>query len=163
MLGNYLFVEELVAANVPGSHAARAVSLPELQSSQDYAYSIQAQDSWPASNGSQPNHVFITQYLPEGPQTSHTGYWLPLTVPLPRLNPLAQFREYNLTTATAEACHGETDITLHWLPHSESDCRDNIDFCAGAGRRRPFANASRRATFGHSSQFAGSQTELAAG
>lgn len=118
MLGDYLFVEELTSANLPGIHRTWAVSLPELQSGRAYAYGVQAQDEWPTTFSDQPRHFFITYFLPDGPQTRHTGYVLPRMAlpPIPPPNPIAQFGVYNLTEAAAEACDGTINVLLRWLP-----------------------------------------------
>lgn len=116
MLGDYLFAEELVAANLPGSHAVWAVALPELQSGQSYAYGIQDQHRWPEVSASDVRHVVITRYLPDGPKAQHAGYLLPETA-VPPENPIAQFEPYLLTNATAELCSGVVQVTLGWLPN----------------------------------------------
>jgi hypothetical protein len=117
MLGDYLFVGELTSANLPGEHEAWAVSLPELQSSQAYAYGVQDQHEWPTTFYDQPRHFFITYFLPEGPQTRHTGYVLPRAAlpPIAPPNPIAQFGSYNLTKAAAEACDGRVTVSSRWL------------------------------------------------
>ncbi len=118
MLGDYLFVGELTSANLPGEHDVWAVSLPELQSSQPYAYGIHDQHEWPATFNNRPRHFFITYFLPEGPQTRHTGYVLPGMAQPPGAssNPVAQFGAYNLTEAAAEACDGVVAVSSRWLP-----------------------------------------------
>ncbi len=118
MLGDYLFVGELTSANVPGVHETWAVNLPELQSSQAYAYGIQAQDEWPTAFSDQPRYFFITYFLPSGPQTRHTGYVLPPMAlpPIAPPNPIAQFGHYNLTGATAQLCDDQVRVSLGWQP-----------------------------------------------
>lgn len=117
MLGDYLFVEELIAANLPGEHPVWAVSLPELQSSQSYAYGTQDQHERPGTFNHHTRHYFITSYLPDGPQTTYTGYVLPQQAqpPIPPPNPIAQFEAYLLTGATAQACDGRIQVQLRWL------------------------------------------------
>jgi hypothetical protein len=117
MLGDYLFAEELIAANLPGEHPVWAVSLPERQTSQTYAYAIQDQHEWPGTFNNHVRHYFITSYLPVGPQTTYTGYVLPQQAqpPIPPPNPIVQFEEYLLTEATAQACDGRIQVRLRWL------------------------------------------------
>ncbi|MAT98497.1 MAG: hypothetical protein CL608_15235 [Anaerolineaceae bacterium] len=117
MLGDYLFVEELTSANLTGEHEAWAVSLPELQSSQAYAYGIQDQHEWPTAFNDRPRHIFITYFLADGPETHHTGYVLPRAAlpPIAPPNSIAQFGVYNLTEAAAEACNGIVTVSSRWL------------------------------------------------
>ncbi|MEZ4592507.1 MAG: hypothetical protein R3D55_15390 [Chloroflexota bacterium] len=117
MLGDYLFAEELVNANLPARHPTWAVSLPELQTSQAYAYGVQSQHEWPNTFNNHVRHYFVTSYLPAGPQTAHTGYIVPQQAqpPLPPPNPIAQLGEYLLTEATAQACNGRITVRLRWL------------------------------------------------
>jgi hypothetical protein len=122
MLGDYLFVGELTSANLPGEHEVWAVNLPDLQSSQGYAYGIQDQHKWPTAFNDRPRHIFITNFLPDGPETRHAGYVLPREAlpPIAPPNPIAQFGAYNLTEAAAEACDGTVTVSLRWLPDGTS-------------------------------------------
>jgi hypothetical protein len=115
MLGDYLFVEELVEANVAGRRAAWAVQLPELQSEPAYAYAIHNQYSWPPLTPNKERHLFITQYRPDRPQTRYAGSLLPLTA-IPNATSIAQFGSYQLIEAAATACAGAVDVQLQWLP-----------------------------------------------
>ena len=112
MLGDYLFVGELTGANVPGDHPAWAVSLPDLQSSQRYTYSVHDQHEWPAQLGDGVRHIFITAYLPDGPHTRHAGTLRPGQV---RPSPIAQFDFYQLTGASVTVCGGQVDVSLSWF------------------------------------------------
>ncbi|MCB8949186.1 MAG: hypothetical protein H6653_14325 [Ardenticatenaceae bacterium] len=122
MLGDYLFAEELIGANLPGQHPVWAISVPELQSSQSYAYGIQDQHEWPGTFDNRRRHYFITSYLPDGPQTTYSGYILPQQAqpPIPPPNPIAQFEAYLLTEATARACNGRIQVQLRWLEGRDS-------------------------------------------
>ena len=121
MLGDYLFVEELSSANLPGAHKTWAVNLPELQSSQPYAYGVQAQNAWPTAISDQPRHFFITYFLPEGPQTQHTGFvWPKMAQSIAPRNVPAQFGFYTLAAASAETCNNTIEVSLRWLPGSEA-------------------------------------------
>ncbi|MBK8904277.1 MAG: hypothetical protein IPM53_24065 [Anaerolineaceae bacterium] len=121
MLGDYLFAEELVAANLPGQHPVWAVSLPELQTSQSYAYAVHAQHEWPALFSGQTRHFFITSYLPDGPHTRYTGHILPgYSLPIPPPNPIANLGGYQLTSATAEACDAQISVWLRWLAGADA-------------------------------------------
>jgi hypothetical protein len=121
MLGDYLFAEELVEANLPGQHPVWAVSLPELQTSQLYAYGVQAQHDWPNTFNNRVRHFFITNYLPDGPKTTYTGYVTPQQAqpPIPPPNPIAKFNPYLLTQATAQTCDGRIWAWLRWLSGGE--------------------------------------------
>ena len=119
MLGGYLFVNELVSANLPEPHRVWAVSLPELQTSQRYAYGIHGQHSWPAPATTLQRHIFITQFAPEQPQMQHMGYVVPETG-LATPDSIAQFENYNLSEAAASACDGTVNIGLHWQPNASS-------------------------------------------
>ncbi|MFZ1400894.1 MAG: hypothetical protein WAS33_28580, partial [Candidatus Promineifilaceae bacterium] len=117
MLGDYLFAEELVNANLPAQHPVWAVGLPELQTSQAYTYGIQAQHNWPNAFNDRVRHYFVTSYLPVGLQTTHTGFIVPQQAqpPIPPPNPIAQFGAYLLTGATAQVCDGRIGVRLGWL------------------------------------------------
>ena len=117
MLGDYLFAEELINDNLPDQHPVWAVSVPELQTSQPYAYGIQAQHEWPNTFADRIRHYFVTSYLPDGPHTAHTGFIVPQQAqpPIPPPNPMAHFADYLLTEAETQACNGRIAVRLRWL------------------------------------------------
>ncbi|MCP4417884.1 MAG: glycosyltransferase family 39 protein [Chloroflexi bacterium] len=119
MLGDYLFVEELVGANLVGTRSVWATRLTELQSDPNYAYSIHDQHRWPPLTPKQTRHLFITQFAPDRPKTYHVGSLLPLTAVTPPPF-LAQFPPYQLIKAAATACAGTVDVQLRWLPRHET-------------------------------------------
>lgn len=119
MLGNYLFAEELIDANVAGKHPVWAVGLPELQSSSAYAYDIQNQHEWPPLPTKQARHLFITQFTPTQPETHYAGRLLPLTAVSPPSS-IAQFPTYQLNRVTANFCKGVVNVQMAWLPRSQN-------------------------------------------
>lgn len=118
MLGNYLFVEELLAENLGVDHPAQAVVLPELLSQTDYAYGLHNQSpltelgQWPPGRR---QHIFITRYLPTGPQTLYTGRIEP---PTANQLPLVTFTYYHLLAANAVNCADKVQVTLTWRPEA---------------------------------------------
>lgn len=118
MLGDYLFVEELLAENLGVDHPAEAVVLPELLSQTDYAYGLHDQTpltaigAWPPGRT---QHIFITRYVPTGPQTVYTGRVEPAT---PNALPLVSFSHYDLLAANALNCADGIQVRLTWHPQA---------------------------------------------
>lgn len=103
MLGPYLFAEELVAHNLGLAHPARAMALPDLLAETPYVYGIHDQTPHTALQWAEPGRtwqVFITHYLPTGPQTTRTGWVASDTEPAAR----AHLGPFFLFTAEALAC-----------------------------------------------------------
>lgn len=76
MLGDYLFVEELLGENLRVNHPVQAVVLPGLRQEVAYSYGLHRQTpleaaQWQPPQGAQ--HVFVVDYHPEGPQARYTG------------------------------------------------------------------------------------------
>ncbi len=121
MLGDYLFVEELINANVIDKEAVWAVELPELQSQTKYAYGIHAQHNWPQL-ADKARLFFITQYADEQPQTQFTGLLAPLPGTYEDFNVGAEFDAYKLEGPTNDfslgdrpiVCNGVVTVWLIW-------------------------------------------------
>ena len=114
LLGDYLFAEELIDANLGGAHLTRAVALPELRTATEYAVGLHAQHrlealEWGAEGRDW--QVFITRYLPDGPRTTYLGGVSRAGAPSP---PLATFGSYELLAAAATACNSTAEVTLDW-------------------------------------------------
>jgi hypothetical protein len=115
MLGDYLFVEELLAYNLGVDRPVKAIRLPEnLADPDDYRFGIheqaepaELQSDWAPAG----QHVFLVQYAPNGPQTTYTGQLRPGA---PTATPLASFESYTLLAANAEQCANSTQVSLTW-------------------------------------------------
>lgn len=115
MLGDYLFVEELLAHNLGVDRPVKAVVLPEyLADPTGYRFGVHSQadvaelqtDWAPAGQ-----HIFLVSYPEDGPQTTYTG----VVRPDPSTaEPIAVFDSYTLLAATAEQCGETTTVTLTW-------------------------------------------------
>jgi hypothetical protein len=76
MLGDYLFIEELIEENLRANHPVKVVVVPELLDEVSYHYGVYQQRevgslaaNW-AAGGSE---VFLTRYLSSGPAPIHLG------------------------------------------------------------------------------------------
>lgn len=115
MLGDYLFVEELMVENLGIDRPIQATVLPELLNNpEDYTFGThnqadleQIEADW-APAGS---HVFITHYQDTGIHTTYTGSFRLYPSPTP---PIAFFGGYNLIHAYTEQCDGLINLTTHW-------------------------------------------------
>ncbi len=114
MLGDYLFVGELVAQNIGPAHPARALEISDLLTPANYTYGIQRPsplEDPQMDTAAREWDVFITHYAPDQPETEHTGWISPAanaTLPLAFIGP------YTLLSANAAHCAGRTAITLTW-------------------------------------------------
>jgi hypothetical protein len=114
MLGGYLFVEELMAQNLPADHPVQAVLVPDLLRPAPYNYGIHQQargdvifaDWAPAGS-----HIFITTYDEDGPRTSYRGRLVPAT---DQAQLLATFGPYELLAAQAQLCDPEVILAATW-------------------------------------------------
>lgn len=114
MLSGYLFAEELIDYNLGGQHVTQAIALSDALTSTDYPYAVHNQTPydqlrWGADEREW--HVFITEYTPTGPKTTHAGWLTPPTNPS---LPIATFGPYQLLKADALVCHTTTTVTLTW-------------------------------------------------
>lgn len=114
MMGGYLFVEELMAQNLPAEHPVQAVSVPDLMRSAPYNYGIheQAQGHVIAADWAPAgSHVFIVTYDETGPQTSYRGRLVPEKSDT---QPLAKFGPYELLAIEAQLCAPEVELASTW-------------------------------------------------
>jgi hypothetical protein len=114
MLGDYLFVEDLVAENLAVDHPVQAIQASDLLASTDYAYGVHHQtplDQLAWRTDEREWHVFITRYSRAGPQTFHTG-WIGSGANASAA--LAVFGPYRLLTADAERCGAVAHVRLTW-------------------------------------------------
>ncbi|GJM42222.1 MAG: hypothetical protein DHS20C20_25040 [Ardenticatenaceae bacterium] len=123
MLGDYLFVEELINANVIDKDSVWAVELPELQSQTEYAYGIHAQHSWPQLTDNMRLLFFITTFANEQPQTQSTGFLIQIPTSDEEFYVNAGFDTYQLQIGdpnifvdrkVARACDGVVNVRLVW-------------------------------------------------
>jgi hypothetical protein len=115
MLGDYLFIEELLAENSGLDRPAQAVRVPDLLSAPGYGYAIHEQAAgqgiaadW-APAGSQ---LFVVHYEADGPVAGHNGGFSPAADS--PAQPLAVMGPYELLEAIAEACQGEIRVLTTW-------------------------------------------------
>ncbi|HSH05207.1 MAG TPA: hypothetical protein VLL52_22015, partial [Anaerolineae bacterium] len=115
MLGDYLFIDEIVAANTRSPHDSWTAIVPEIQSPTNYNYGLHQQTSFdplpPLTTT--PRHYFLTHTTPDAPQTAYTGW--ASTAPPPNTT-LAHFTHYTLSQAAATYCHNQLTIDLTWHP-----------------------------------------------
>ena len=117
MLGDYLFVEELLAQNLGVDRPVQAVVVPELLAAPaEYRYGLHEHTAWAdvrldlAPAGSL---VFIVTYAGRGEggvQVRHTGLVRPPAAPA--APPLATLGPYALRAAGASWCDGEVQTAL---------------------------------------------------
>ena len=118
MLGGYLFVEELMDANLKPAHPSAALVVPEQLTQTAYNFAVHDQQSWDDVDFSLPQqHVFLTTYAEDGLHTVHTGWLARETAVSP---PIADFTQYKLLAATAGTCADQTEIRLTWTPTNET-------------------------------------------
>jgi hypothetical protein len=118
MLGDYLFVEELMAHNLGVDRPVQSIKVPDLLTSYDYNYAIHDRDQLSAVQGDwalDGSHIFITTYTEDGPETEYKGAIKPPSASIP---PLAQIGPYELVQADASAtdCSGKIQLTTTWRP-----------------------------------------------
>ncbi|MCA9934870.1 MAG: hypothetical protein H6662_09375 [Ardenticatenaceae bacterium] len=114
MLGNYLFVEELLGENLRVNHPAQAVALPTLLQEVPYGYGLHKQTDLQAVQWGQggTQHVFIISYLPDGPQARYVGA---VQADSEQASPIASFGPYQLLqTAVTPAADGGTAVATTW-------------------------------------------------
>ncbi len=114
MLGDYLFVEELLHHNLRVDRPVQTLIVPELLSSRT-AYSYGTHEQAPNSLRPERQHVFITRYTEVEPQTSYTGF-VQWTAGDASTSPLATFPSYTLLAAQSDACEGSVRVALTWRP-----------------------------------------------
>jgi hypothetical protein len=118
MLGDYLFAEELVEANLRDAAAGRpvlAASLADLQRDPGYGYAVHAQGSLPdltAVRFPAGAQLFLTRYEEMGITTRVTGGVMPAAA----APGLATLGPYALQAATAQACETGVLVDLTLLP-----------------------------------------------
>lgn len=112
MLGDYLFVEELIGENLRPSHPVQAVVVPELRRAVNYPHGLHAQTPVAALAWLPSQHVFIVDYLPTGPQARYTGL---ANVPAPDAPLLATLGPYELLQLT---CTPAGQLQTTWRIHS---------------------------------------------
>lgn len=114
MLGDYLFVEELMAQNLPADHPVQAIRVPDLLSDVAYNYGIHEQarsDRLMADWAQAGSHIFITTYGQEGPETRYWGQLAPGSF---TGQPQAAIGPYELLAAQAEQCASMAELVSSW-------------------------------------------------
>jgi hypothetical protein len=116
MLGHYLFVGELVDANLSGTHPATAIVSPEQLTQTTYNFAVHNQHTWDDVDFSlREQHVFLTTFADDGITTEHKG-WVGRNTAVS--TPIVDFTQYKLLTATANTCNSQTNLELTWAFHS---------------------------------------------
>jgi hypothetical protein len=114
MLGDYLFVQELMAQNLPADHPVQALKVPDLLADAPYNYGIHEQaqaDLVVADWAPAGSHVFLVTYDERGPQTNYRGRLVPQGN---ASQPLATFGPYTLLAAEAQLCGPDVVLTSRW-------------------------------------------------
>ena len=114
VMGNYLFVEELMAENLRVDRPAQAVKVPDLLTSQAYGYGVHEQAAGDLIEGDWApagSHTFIIYYDEEGPVTRYSGQLSPQSGQSPSL---ATFGPYDLLSASADSCGDAVHLTTVW-------------------------------------------------
>lgn len=135
MLGDYLFVEELVRHNLHVPYPAWAAVLPDQLAQTAYPYGLHAQSELTAVplTAAPRLDIFLTRYTPTGTQTTHTGRIGGETTAVP----LADFGIYRLTAAQAVVCNDATDVALTWQMGDEAPTATTslfVQLLDGSGR-----------------------------
>lgn len=112
MMGGYLFVEELVTFNMETAVSAQATFVAEQFNEAPYTVGLHDQTpitelDWSAEGV---QHLFLTTYPDEAPQTTYVGH----LDDLPAGEPIATFGPYVLTAAQATLCQNDLEIELQW-------------------------------------------------
>jgi hypothetical protein len=114
MLGNYLFVEELLAENLLVDRPAQAIKVPDLLGSPPYNYAIHEQPAGETIKGDwapRGSRVFITTYQDEGPELQYTGLLISADG---QKEPVATFGPYHLLETLALSCDDKVHLTTTW-------------------------------------------------
>jgi hypothetical protein len=111
MMGEYLFVEELLSENLVEERPAQAIKFPDLLANRTYTYGIHEQpdgDFLFADWASEGSHTFVVTYSEEGPVTRYTGQFI-----LQGLDqtPIATLGPYQVISSEAEVCAGVITLT----------------------------------------------------
>ncbi|MFN2190221.1 MAG: hypothetical protein ACK2T3_15770, partial [Candidatus Promineifilaceae bacterium] len=121
MLGDYLFVEELVGENLGVNRPARAFRAPDLLAVfPDYRYGIHEEsggDNLIGDWAPQGSHVFITTYAEDGLTARYAGAVFPADE---TAAPLATIGPYDLLGVSAQDCSGIVKIESAWRISSSS-------------------------------------------
>ena len=114
MMGNYLFVEELMAENLGVDRPVQAIKVPDLLARQEYNYGIHEQSRGDTIDGGWApagSHVFIVTFGQSGLETRYTGRLVPMT---DAASPLASFGTYQLLKSEAENCGNTVTLITTW-------------------------------------------------
>jgi len=122
MLGDYLFVEELIEENLQLERPVMNVTVPDLLAGQDYTYGIHDRNQDPmieASWAQEGSHVFIVDYAERGPETRYVGGFNRQAGG----GTLATFGPYELLAAAAGDCNGTITLETSWRLASDGDSK----------------------------------------
>ena len=114
LLGEHLFAEELIHANVHKRHPVLTLVIPDLLAETPYAYGVyerftddDVEANWTAAG----SHVFITYYTESGVETTYTGRFMP---PPKQATPVARFGPYRLLAVRPARCGAVVKVALSW-------------------------------------------------
>jgi hypothetical protein len=121
MLGNYLFVDELILENISGGHKVITVVIPDLLRNPAYPYGIHDETAFrgdaatgfpiPSDWAPAGSQIFIVRYTDAGPETTRAGALHPAGH---GRSPLAHFGPYELLEASGSFCDGVVEASLVW-------------------------------------------------
>ncbi len=124
MLGDYLFVEELIGENLQSDRPVRAFLAPDLLSTYpEYNYGLHDQSSGESLVGDwapEGSHVFIITYSDEGIQARYAGE---IANSDSTAVPIATIGPFELLEAAAKRCDGIVNTSTTWriLPGTDQE------------------------------------------
>jgi hypothetical protein len=114
MMGDYLFVEELITENLAVNHPASAILVPDLLRQPDYRYGIHEEPAGEEISGNWAplgGHLFTTSYMDDGPESRYMGMIAPESE---GEQSLATLGPYDLLEASASICDGVAELSTRW-------------------------------------------------
>jgi hypothetical protein len=116
LMGEHLFIEELVWDNLRQMRPVLAFTVPSLLSDPGYPYGVHEQTAaalittdWSPAGF----HIFLHDYMPEGIRPHYAGFVYPTDEMAPII---ATFGDYTLRAASVELCQRQVSTQFTWQP-----------------------------------------------